>query len=78
MSNLICQNDSLPKSPNIFPVIFSAYMVVDISQLDKTKDTGPSFLTVCPSTDLYNFKMCRPAYCIDHIMVNVRANLFMF
>ena len=22
--NLICQNDSLPKSPNIFPVIFSA------------------------------------------------------
>ena len=24
-SNLICQSNALPKSPNIFPVIFSAY-----------------------------------------------------
>ena len=26
-SNLICQSDSLPKLPNIFPIIFSAYTV---------------------------------------------------
>ena len=36
MSNLICYSDSLPKSQNIFPVMFSAYTVIRNSQFQHT------------------------------------------